>query len=54
MALVGRIEIELRLLADSAGEGEARGNHQRVVFISRRRVGLRQLRRHFRFVGIGP
>jgi len=25
MALVGRIEIELRLLADSAGEGEARG-----------------------------
>ena len=54
MALVRRIEIELGLLADGAGEGKAGGNHQRVVLVAGNRVGLGQLRRHLRLVGIGP
>ena len=41
MALVRRIEIELRLLAKRAGKGKAGRNHQRVVFISGDRIGFR-------------
>ena len=54
MALVGRIEIELGLLADRARKGKPRRDHQRVVGIARDRIGLGQLRRHLRLVGIGP
>src|ERR1700737_1516382 len=54
MALVRGMEIELGLLGDGAREGEARRNHQRIVFISRDRVGFGQWHGHLRLIGIGP
>ena len=54
MALVGRVEIKFGLLADGARESKARRDNQRVVGVARDRIGLGQLRRHFRLVGIGP
>jgi hypothetical protein len=54
MALVGGIEIELRLFADRVREGKARRNHQRIVGVARDRVGFGQWRGHLRLVGIGP
>ena len=54
MSLVGSIEIELRPPLDGLSKGEPRRNDERIAVVGGRRIGVRQLRGHRWYVGIGP